>query len=771
MSYFPQTPGVRAQQHSHGPAFHVKGMNIICPDGKAHQILQYGKSFIKDDPIGRAIVQFICDEFNHIIAKEDVNINCLLLGKVKKNGIELPDDSAPGGFRWVKIQGYDERFKALRHKLLNKEIDDAGVPVIQPNSQENPGVKDKVAAFAKGKLNKMNEQIFSTESHTKRIEGMKDVFYYVAGIIKQSARAIAKLFQFKVHNKDPIAFENKKAAYNVLLEVRKDMLKIMDYHPPEIVGNKDVQPYLENGALTMKSCVMALNGLDNASFKDFMLNDPILKNTLNRLIGGIYLDFPPKRFSKRVHKEFMASFSRAVRAAGIRGVAISIQMDRFAEDIKKARGVNLPNVISTQLEIEGVTGKINEEAKNIDVAIGAQFLRAIDAKHYAAQIEYIERHTKDGGVRISGVRQDPVAQGMLINGREHTISMDGNDVDTVFRSGAFAVHDENKIGIAKLREQIDVLQNLREIHLKRGEDAAVKRIDLKIKETEEKIQRRTHLAVAQALPKICASIKKMAADETTLENAKKAGFLHVEQSLLSDQQSKELVMIQDMKGAMDYIRDNVVISFTGDKKQEGVIIKEDGKIHIILSKEGEVPEETFDIKTAFFTQGVNEYQSLGHAKRKTQLAYQDIINLEGLNALFRYAEDLQQQDHKDMKNLLRHFSVEVEKRGKDIIGVHDIANACKALRGGRGIVCKSGKDRTGTECSYQLTQSLAAKLGVHDEAAIVAMRDQLAQGISYAITGQNTGSDDGYAFNGGQYATLPEEWRLPRKLCRGNLAG
>lgn len=379
----------------------------------------------------------------------------------------------------------------------------------------------------------------------------------------------------------------------------------------------------------------------------------------------------------------------------------------FKSELTKERGRQLPAKLTH--EFTASNHKIREKTVSLDASLGAKYLAV--AGSYEKEIKYIKshKHGANWGQRCSEAREGEELQGMVINGRTHTISVDGKKVEEIYRSGAFAVHGKGK----------------------------------------KSIKYRKDMTVAQALPKVCQAIKSMVLDKKSMEIVRKTGsFLHVEQSLLSDLDGKELGMIQDMKGALDHIREKARVQFGGEEKVE---IDKKGNILITLKVENP-PQGTFGIHTVFFTQGVNEHQSSGFAFCRN--LYQEKYNLEGLGHLLAYAKAA----GKEVKPLKSHFAKGNIRWAKDLAGIDVIRETVKTLGGRRGVVCKSAKDRTGFECSHALAKAVAKVVGHESE-----VYDKLVRGISLTLTGHNTGKRKGYAFNILQRRALP--WDVPGWIC------
>lgn len=565
----------------------------------------------------------------------------------------------------------------------------------------------------------------------------------------------------------------------------KCCLSAVEKLPKDAVGNK-IRAQILRGNVMPRGAAEAVRGL---SF--------VVKNALQT---------PCEETTRGIQKYFERSY---LQAGGQ-------DLEAFRHEITKARGVNASKELTRTFKVG--EHNLTEKTTNLDVSIGAKFLRASGGEKYQQQIGYMEEHPS--GIRLSQERQEVEAQGMLTNGFVHSVTLESGESKSILRSGAFAVHDKKKIGldgliakkaeIARLEQEIEALGLPKSDEALRAEmdriggdraqrDELMSRIEkeeklgAKIEEIQAsftkaggdvEIKRRTDLTAAQALPKISASIKEMAKNPKSLANAVATGsFLHVEQSLLSDQDASERAMLEDMKGAMDYLKKNATIKLTTNPNEETVEVDEDGKIKLKLYVEGikEVPDREFTLKTLLFTQGVNEQQSLGHLfSRESGPSYQDKVNLGSLEELLEYADSVVDHDTSDetkdirekMEALKRHYSEANFRKGKDIEGNRLIDELVEALDAGRGVVCKSGKDRTGAEVSDSLAAGIAKKLGKDDEekkALRKEAREKLAAGISHRITGINTGKRNGYAFNAGQWETLPEEWRPPRNLCSNNM--
>jgi hypothetical protein len=359
--------------------------------------------------------------------------------------------------------------------------------------------------------------------------------------------------------------------------------------------------------------------------------------------------------------------------------------------------------------------RFTEKAKVIDCSIAGKYL-TLNGKTYEAEII----KTNKGGIRPSSSRTVRSAQGMMTNGWVHTLyDKNGKVIDFEFRSGAFAVHNRN-IGDPK-----DLLT----------------------------------LSIAQALPKVVASVKKIACDPAAKNAAARTGrFLHAETSLLSDEFEEDRPLIKSMEKALKHLSHNLVIRFQQDA-EETISIGPDTQITVTLPSPKELNGAEFRTEILFFTQGVNARQSKAHAfslsKRKS---LQDKINKKNLKRLISYAEG---RPNQAIIRLSEHYGPRGRRKAKDLAGLKLVREAVKSLGGGTGTVCKSGKDRTGMKVCLNLSESASEQTGANQR----QMFEELIRGISLAITGYNTGQPPAYAFKKRLLAALPKALRPPSGLC------
>ena len=379
--------------------------------------------------------------------------------------------------------------------------------------------------------------------------------------------------------------------------------KVMtDYNPSEHVGDEAVS-CLHNAALTLRCCINV------AERMGISLGDVDL--------GGI---------EKRVNDpSYDAGRAKEIKKAFKKGLIEEFDKETFEYELTKERGRQLPAKLEQAFKIG--KNKVREKTVSLNASIGAKYLSV--AGDYTDQVDYIKSHRQgdNWGQRCSQAKEGNELQGMVLNGRVHTAFVNDKKVEEIYRSGAFAIHGRGKTGLSRLKEmkaELDKSDN-DEILGKLSKEWQVEKSFVKTKLKNE-IKFRTDMTVAQALPKICQSIRSMALDKSSMEMAAKTGrFLHVEQSLLSDLEGNELGMIQDMKGGIDHIREKAKVKFV-EEGEDSISVDDKGNILITL-KVDIAPQGTFGIHAVFFTQGVSIGQSKGFALGRT--LHQDKINSRG----------------------------------------------------------------------------------------------------------------------------------------------
>lgn len=444
----------------------------------------------------------------------------------------------------------------------------------------------------------------------------------------------------------------------------------------------------------------------------------------------------------------------------------------------------------------------------------------------------------EGGAQVfrpSQLKKDEELQGVTINGHQHSLSISKGGVDkqvVVQRSGAWAVHGgfKPKASIIKLKSQLDQAKsnfeilsfhddpkklaeaedNLRKfikemgVKLPSGLDKAATRAEkiklyqkayqAAIQQCEQRLATRRDLAISQGLPKVVQSLSTMAKDEQSLKMALATGsFLHVEESFLSGKDSHEKSMMEDMSATVDYLRENAEVTFEAGLTEPKIKVSDDPNnptITIILPKPDPPPgqpatalDRPFKLQIAMFNTGINESQVLGSAGG-SQDELQIALNTNSLNVMNEYVKDLVSKLPPDNErqaiieawdNLENHYKDGSHRDAVDTRGQELRVDLLQAMHAGIGVLCKSGKDRTGEKTGSILARGMSRELAPPKKAdAEIQVRDarvfskppkpgektvssrkaveddlhqQLDRGISYRNTGLNTGKGDGYALN------------------------
>lgn len=430
--------------------------------------------------------------------------------------------------------------------------------------------------------------------------------------------------------------------------------------------------------------------------------------------------------------------------------------------------------------------KLTERTSQLSTYYGGDYLRQRTEdrppdENYKAPIEHLQNHS----YRVS-TQGGPQFQGTILNGQIHGVcNEEGKCIGVVLRSGAFTVHDRKSktMGLSALELKLEQLKQL-QIEIDYSDRSEVENIKKKeqtlqqeldklgfdtIEEFEEELTFRRDMCIAQALPKLVQSIGEMAQNEQSLRAALQTGsFLHVEEGLLSHLDSSERVMIEDMKGTLDYLRQNCKIVLDNEVIGPVLEITESNSkpfitIRCPFNAEVEPAYDSLMLTSLYFNTGINEWQTFGHLFKGYD-PLQAQINTESLNELHRYASQLtgsRPEVATSLNNLTEHYGKKTNRSAKDMRGLELRTDVVKAVGGGQGIVCKSGKDRTGAAVSKLLAEDIAASTGVSAAEA----RKKLFGGLSYRITGVNTGKGNAYAFNWLQRLFLPRLWCPPANLC------
>jgi hypothetical protein len=208
------------------------------------------------------------------------------------------------------------------------------------------------------------------------------------------------------------------------------------------------------------------------------------------------------------------------------------------------------------------------------------------------------------------------------------------------------------------------------------------------------------------------------------------------------------------------------------------------------------PLATIKMVTVFMTQGVNEMQTAVNSAsymNASSLNTQVSVNRENLRVLQDYVpeyskwytkmieergEDAEFHDFdkdrkcSDLAVSLAHLSdsvdaLEKESEKKHVRILMEFAYLSRSTCGTVGILCKSGKDRTGMSATLELIRSLVEDANlIIGEKAVTTLREKGARRMNvWANTGQ-----DMFAFNSIQRKLLPACYRPPQRTFSSNVA-
>ncbi len=574
-------------------------------------------------------------------------------------------------------------------------ISSTGGEPLQPDS----GIPKSAIGKGPGKKSSKPAKTFKIEgvkADTGRLEAAKELMSAIGG------RKVKKLAQ------NPLKTAHMGHAELLFLTLQHDFSTldaILDAYVPSSNIQTGEQLSLDHALLMLKSCRAALR----------KICPELQEEQFYESVKDILFTSKPESMAGEIKKAFVK---------GIKSQNLKRKLPEFLTCVEVERAKTIPSTLTHACR-EAV-----ETSACLSNSLSKAYLEMRDKDLYKPQIEFLE--STQGSFRLGLLKKQPEVQGMLLNGHLHTVKdSQEKELAQVVRSGAFSVHGQEGPGLDRL------IKEGRGVLLSNG-------------------QSRIDLCVAQALPKVTQGLELILNNDKAFRTACRAGeLLYVEQSFLSTGQTKERTMCEDMKGALDFMKEHFTVVVSGDKKSEGISeeIKSPGHFVLTLYKEEMVKPITFSLRPVLFVQGVNERQTLGRIIDKQGVKYQDKINVEGLNSLLAYAQKAKMLDA--LGPLREHYSKESSRLAKDIEGVDFIHDAARALGGVCGLSCKTGKDRTGAEAARILAR----------DAKKPELQKELIGGISYALTGFNTGKANGYAFNQFQFATLPPDWHLPLEYC------
>ncbi|KAJ0407323.1 hypothetical protein ATCC90586_002251 [Pythium insidiosum] len=246
--------------------------------------------------------------------------------------------------------------------------------------------------------------------------------------------------------------------------------------------------------------------------------------------------------------------------------------------------------------------------------------------------------------------------------------------------------------------------------------------------------------------------------------------------------SFEIVESKDATSKMQYAKcTQVVSSDSGDSVVATFAVPKEvfSKLPLALQR-----DHALKVHAIFFTQGINEMQSVANSVFDTSL--QDEINLASARRLQRWFQmykgcvssmkSLGADRQAELLSLETELAILVEnvkqsKRSsvqkKNVNILIESSDLCRRLGASRTTCCKSGKDRTSMsvtlECSRLLVDKFHVKQGVH---LCNAMRER---GVRRVNVLANTGKNK-YAFNSLQLKYLPDCYRPPLLTADSSVA-
>jgi len=282
-------------------------------------------------------------------------------------------------------------------------------------------------------------------------------------------------------------------------------------------------------------------------------------------------------------------------------------------------------------------------------------------------------------------------------------------------------------------------------------------LTLRIRETVVLCQALPMLASAFATEALLAVARR---DVAWGAQVSREGFLLGWESLVSTH-GKELVMLEDMLGACELMSKLGLVAVDAPDGVVRASLESDSVLRVAIPGIGSImPVERalgnvrMRVLVVLFTQGINEKQSLANATDAESTLVQGRINAASLAMLERYAKDTgaSAQAWAVLHNLKVAVAQTQSNKNVEVLLLAD--DAVRALRGGRAISCKSGKDRTAM--AITLEQSRWAGLAPSDGAANLFREF----GVRLRIAEKNIGKAL-YSFNKLQRSFLPDEYRPP----------
>jgi hypothetical protein len=391
-----------------------------------------------------------------------------------------------------------------------------------------------------------------------------------------------------------------------------------------------------------------------------------------------------------------------VEGIPFKGDAMKYTMRNFNQAVLK----EMPATLRTEFTVDGET--YTEELTNMSVSSARDYL-ALQQKennvqsNYQQQINYLDSLGDLSETRPSMDKEEPWAQGMATNLRQHRLIHEGKEESRVARGGACAFQDKDfRKETEELEKQLKVV-NQKFSKVKQDATLANQKWDLQNKVDERRNFMRD-CCVAQVLPKIASTL----AADFAAKDISDQPLAFVEVGLLSSLLKNEKQMILDHKGALDYIQDNFTVRVMDDQKSQGKVTKKDGKFILHVYKEGAKTQDK-ELQCFYFSHAVDKTTQLFNKIRhptRTDIAPE--INQES-------GTRLQQLTGENPPENVKGFVGKLKQWGLSF-----------------GTSCKSAKDRTALKASQVLAW-------LSNTTNTKGMIDRLRRGLSLFITRINTG--------------------------------
>ncbi|TMW55884.1 hypothetical protein Poli38472_008532 [Pythium oligandrum] len=192
------------------------------------------------------------------------------------------------------------------------------------------------------------------------------------------------------------------------------------------------------------------------------------------------------------------------------------------------------------------------------------------------------------------------------------------------------------------------------------------------------------------------------------------------------------------------------------------------------------------VTPVFFTQGINEMQTLANSSSAKKTTLQDNINRDSYEVLCEYVEKYKKLASEDpsavptdvttIANLVADLEERIMLASKQMVKtkhpkiIQQSSRLCRLLGAGRVTSCKSAKDRTGMSVTLEQGHLLADYHGLPAEFLTRTISTMRSNGVRLENAFKNTGKRQ-FAFNSLQRSLLPDEYKCPEGTYgRGNVS-